>query len=111
MEILKKLPESKRQPPGLEWRILKKLPAVLLTGTLLPLVICLLIRLFPPKSMAVEIAKHTSTFDIVSIALVATLWMAAFTVAIGCVVVMIMKGPAYVADAYELPDSDQPWKH
>jgi hypothetical protein len=29
-------------------------------------------------------------------------------VAIGCVIVMLMKGPAYVADAYELPHRDQP---
>jgi len=27
---------------------------------------------------------------------------------IGCVIVMLMKGPAYVADAYELNDSDRP---
>jgi hypothetical protein len=30
------------------------------------------------------------------------------TLAIGCVIVMLMKGPAFVADAYELPHSDKP---
>jgi hypothetical protein len=29
-------------------------------------------------------------------------------VGIGCVIVMLMKGPAYVADPYALPDSDRP---
>jgi len=46
--------------------------------------------------------------DIMCIATLVTLWMAALTVAIGCCVVVIMKGPAYVADAYELPDSESP---
>jgi len=35
-------------------------------------------------------------------------WTALFTVAIGAFVVMVMKGPAYVADAYPLSDSDRP---
>jgi hypothetical protein len=30
------------------------------------------------------------------------------TVAIGAFIVMVMKGPAYVADAYPLEDADQP---
>jgi len=30
------------------------------------------------------------------------------TVAIGCVIVTIMKGPAYVADAYPVSHRDQP---
>jgi hypothetical protein len=30
------------------------------------------------------------------------------TVAIYCFIVFVMKGPAYVADRYELPDEDAP---
>jgi hypothetical protein len=33
---------------------------------------------------------------------------AVLTIAIGCIVVMIMKGPAYVADGYELDAADAP---
>ena len=33
---------------------------------------------------------------------------AVFTVTIGCIIVVLMKGPAYVADAYKLDDSEQP---
>jgi hypothetical protein len=37
-------------------------------------------------------------------------WTAVFTIAIGCVVVMLMKGPGYVADPLEVSHSDQPRK-
>jgi hypothetical protein len=33
------------------------------------------------------------------------------TLAIGCVIVMVMKGPAYVADPYFLDGSNQPLQH
>jgi hypothetical protein len=32
-----------------------------------------------------------------------SIWFFVGTVAIGCIVVIVMKGPAYVADPYELP--------
>jgi hypothetical protein len=35
-------------------------------------------------------------------------WSAVLTIAIGCVVVMLMKGPGYVADPMELSHSDKP---
>jgi len=35
-------------------------------------------------------------------------WTVVFTVAIGAFIVFVMKGPAYVADRYELPDEDAP---
>ena len=33
-------------------------------------------------------------------------WTLVLTVALGCFIVRVMKGPAYVADAYPLPDDD-----
>jgi hypothetical protein len=39
---------------------------------------------------------------------VATVWTAVLTIAIGCFVVVVMKGPAYVADRYPLQDADEP---
>ena len=108
MKLLKKLPNSVREAPGLEWVILKKLPSTLLIGTLVPFVISLASRIFPPQGSASQIAKHISIVDIISIATVVTVWTAVLTVAIGCCVVVMMKGPAYVADAYELVDSETP---
>lgn len=108
MKILRKLPNSRREAPGLEWAILKKLPVTLLAGTLFPLTISLASRLFPPDGTTTEVTRHVTPVDIISIAMVITLWMAALTVAIGCFVVVVMKGPAYVADVYELEDSEHP---
>jgi len=108
VKYLKKLPNTRREPPGLERVILRKLPMVLLGGTLIPLAVSLTSRLFPPDGSAMQIAKHLHTIDILSIATAITVWTAVLTVAIGCVVVVLMKGPGYVADGYELVDAEQP---
>jgi hypothetical protein len=108
MKFLRKLPNSRREPPGLEWVLLKKLPMILLGGTLVPLFVSLGSRLYPPSGTPSEIAKQLKTVDIFAFATGLTLWTAVFTVALGCVVVMLMKGPAYVADAYDLSDAERP---
>lgn len=36
-----------------------------------------------------------------------SIWFLIGTIAIGCVVVMLMKGPAYVADPYDLPKENK----
>jgi hypothetical protein len=108
MKLLRKLPNSVREAPGLEWTILKKLPATLLFGTLLPLAMSLANRFFAPQGSAAEIAKYIKSVDIMAIATAVTVWTAVLTIAIGCFVVLVMKGPAYVADAYKLDDSERP---
>lgn len=104
---MKKL-HNQHHPAGLEWVILKMLPKILLGGIFIPLFMSALIRLYPTASTAAEIAKHQISIDILSISLFVTVLTAVFTVAIGCIVVVLMKGPAYVADAYELDDADRP---
>ena len=42
------------------------------------------------------------------IGLVIFIWTAVLTVTIGCVIVWLMKGPAYVADGFEVSHSDLP---
>jgi len=108
MKFLRKLPHSVRVAPGLEWIILKKLPLTLFVGTLFPLVISQANRFFWREEATVQLAKQITIVDIISIATVVTVWTAVFTVAIGCFIVVVMKGPAYVADAYELADSERP---
>jgi hypothetical protein len=108
MKLLRKLPNSVREAPGLEWTVLKQLPAALLLGTLLPLAVSLANRFFPPQGNATQIAKHVKSVDIMAIATAVTIWTAVLTIAIGCFVVWVMKGPAYVADAYKLDDSERP---
>lgn len=108
MKLLRKLPNSVREAPGLEWSVLKKLPLTLLLGTLIPLLISLGNRIVPSQGEALEVARQIKFVDIMSIATVVTVWTAVLTVAIGCFVVVMMKGPGYVADAYELVDAERP---
>ena len=97
-------------PPGLEREILRRLPKVALVGTLLPLCLSLFARLVIDDGSAAEISKQVRSVDIFSIASLVTIWTGILTVAIGCVVVFIMKGPAYAADSYEVSHADRPRK-
>ncbi len=107
MKYLTKL-HKRRTPPGLEVSVLRQLPRVFCLGTLALFVVAMSTRLFPPDGTSIEAAKTVMSIDIFSIAAGITLWTAIFTVAIGCIVVMIMKGPAYVADAYPVSHANQP---
>jgi hypothetical protein len=73
-----------------------------------PLAVSVANRFFTPDVGAAQLAKHVELVDILCIATAVTVWTAVFTVAIACVVVVLMKGPAYVADAYELTDAERP---
>jgi len=108
MRWLNKLPGHRREPPGLEWRLLRRLPVLLLGGTLVPVLFGFASRLWPPTGAASALAAHFQFIDIVAIALIVTAWTAVFTLAVGCCVVVLMKGPAYVADRYELSDAESP---
>ena len=107
MTWLRKLPNSQRHPPGLEWRILRNMPRILLVGSLLPALVAALARILPTNASALESKATLSLVDIYAIAAVFLHWTLVLTVSIACVIVWLMKGPAYVADAYELPDDHQ----
>ncbi len=94
-------------PPGLEVAILRKLPLMTFVGTLLVVALPVLARILPVQD-GIDRAKHIKTVDIFAIATEITLLTAVFTVAIGCVVVHIMKGPAYIADPLPGEHSDRP---
>ena len=106
MDLFRRL-HDRCEPPGLELTILRQLPKALLVSTLLPLALSLLVRLLPAPA-GIDIAKRIMSVDIFSVAAAITLWTAVFTVAIGCIVVFVLKGPAYVADAYPIDDSPHP---
>lgn len=106
MDLFKRL-HNRCEPPGLELVILRKLPLALLVGTLIPAGLSLIVRLLPAAA-GIDAAKRITTVDIYAFATVLTCWTAVFTVAIGCVVVFVLKGPAYVADAYPLDDAPRP---
>ena len=106
MRFLRKLHERK-VAPGLEVEILRWLPRITVIGSLAIGALAVLVRLLPPEP-GVDVAKHIKTVDIFAIASSITFLTAVFTVAIGAVIVHIMKGPAYVADSYPVAHSDRP---
>jgi hypothetical protein len=105
MNYFRRLKNQHCGVPGLEWKLFKKLPMFLLGGAVIPLLIAFSGRVFPPDGPAADVAKQILTLDIFSIAVGLTAWFAILTVGVGCVVVIIMKGPAYVADSYSPDDA------
>jgi hypothetical protein len=106
MAALKKLAGFPRAPAGLEWTVLRRLPMLTLVGTVLPIVGALATALL--LGGEAESVKLTATIQIVLASVLVLHWTVVFTVALLCVIVLIAKGPAYVADAYPLIDSDRP---
>ncbi len=105
---MKKNPDSVRAPAGLEWRLFKNLPRLALLGFLVMGAAWLGLRLWPLEGDAALIAHKTQTFDYALLGLAIFHLTMVFTVAFGCVIVMIMKGPHYTSDSYELQDADRP---
>jgi hypothetical protein len=106
---LKRLPGFQRSRHGAEWVIWKCLPAVLAWGTALPAAAAgLLWFLAPdrPAFAAQDAGRLMLTYQLIG--LVVLDWTLVLTVAIGCAIVMVMKGPAYVADPYPPPGRDPP---
>jgi hypothetical protein len=95
-----RLPGFQRSAPGWEWVLWKRLPAILLLGGLLPSLWLLASWWSAPAlpTAAEERALMLQSYQLLGWLLVhATLVL---TLAIGCFIVRVMKGPAYVADAY-----------
>jgi hypothetical protein len=108
MNWLQKLPGFQRSPHGLEWTLLRLMPTVWVAGTLLPALLALAARFFITANTPAELARHLQMFDFVMIGLVIFIWTLVLTVTIGCVIVWLMKGPAFVADGFEVSHSDAP---
>lgn len=111
MDPFKKLPGFRKAPAGLERKILRLVPKVFLVGTVLILLPSVIARIWSVDDAPWVINKFITTIDIYAFGLLSVLWTALFTVGVGAFTVMVMKGPAYVADAYPLPDADKPAEH
>ncbi len=108
MQIMRKLPGFQRSPHGLEWKILRKTPIAFFYSGVVIGIFTLVAHWLPPQGPVDQVTKHLQLVDIMAIASLITVWTAIFTVAVGAFVVYMMKGPAYVADALDVPDSDEP---
>jgi hypothetical protein len=100
---LRKLPGYQVYEPGLERKVLHQLPQFTVMGSLaiaLPSVLARL--LLSPKAERI--------IDILVIATEIFFLGMVLTLAIAALIVMLAKGPAYVADAYPLTESNRPVK-
>lgn len=104
MNLFNRLPGFVRTPAGRERAVLRGLPRITLMGTLLLALPALFARLL----LGADDAQTVTTIDIYVVALVILHWTVVFTVAIAAFIVMVMKGPAYVADAYPMQDAETP---
>ncbi len=108
MDWFKKLPGFSRSAPGLEWALWKKLPWIALLGTALPMVLVGLLYLADPETLSPALERERTHWLYIAIGVVVLHWTLVLTVGIGCVIVMLMKGPAFVADGFEVQHSDRP---
>jgi hypothetical protein len=105
--------KNQRYESGLELVLLARMPGFTLAATVIPLLVSLFARLpmlLDSPDNNIGSLKTVMSVDIFSIALLITLWTALFTLAIGCIIVWVMKGPEYTADSYDLQDSEYPKK-
>ena len=96
------------EPPGIEMKLLKALPFAALASVLLPSLLALGARTYSDFVHVENAFKMVRSVDIFAVSIAVTLLTAVFTVAIGCIVVWIMKGPAYVADSYPVSHANRP---
>jgi hypothetical protein len=108
MNWLRKLSGTKRSDSGLEWWLWQRLPAIALIATLGPLAILAVMHLLYDASSSDQTARMLQMALFTCWGVLMFNWTMLLTVGIGCVVVMIMKGPSYVADGYWVSHSDQP---
>ena len=105
---MKKNPDSVRAPAGLEWKLMKKLPRLCLFGLLALLLLWGGGQLWPFAGDAQHVERMLRTFDYALIGLAIFHVTMVLTVAFGCFIVMIMKGPQYTSDSYPVVDSERP---
>ena len=105
---LTRLNGTQREPSGLEWVIWRKLPLITLAGTLAIALLWLAVDTALQPQASAEQVRLQLMLTYVAIGAVVFHWTMVLTLAIGCAIVMVMKGPGYVADAYPLSHSDHP---
>lgn len=102
MDWFHKLPGFARGAPGLEWKLWKKLPYIAVTGIVVPLLWWAAIAYsLPDQPTAAELRSYEIQTYLVIGAVTLHISLT-LTVFFGAIIVMVMKGPAYVADGYDM---------
>ncbi|MEK6667655.1 MAG: hypothetical protein AABZ19_02405 [Pseudomonadota bacterium] len=108
MAWLNKHPHSVRSAPGLEWALWRRLPRILAVGTALPLLVLGASWALSPDAPDGARDPASLRLEFIMVGIVVLHWTLVLTAAIGCAIVILMKGPTYTADSYPLPDADRP---
>lgn len=108
MGLFNKLPGFQRSPAGLERKVLRWIPAALTMGLGVLVLPSLILRLTGRQGW--QAGQVASMVDIYAMGAILFYCNIIVAVAMTAFIVMLMKGPAYVADAYPLNDADSPRK-
>jgi hypothetical protein len=108
MNWLRQLSGGRRANSGMEWWLWRRLLVIGVIGTLLPLLILGLLYFLKDTNPSEQTTKMLQMAGFACLGAIIFNWTMILTLGIGCVVVMIMKGPGYVADGYWVSHSDQP---
>lgn len=87
---------------------MRRLPPAALGSTLAAGAFSAWAHWFPIDANAVAVEKYVRMVDAMAAGWACAVCSLAAAAAIGCAVVMILKGPHYRADSYPLPDRDHP---
>lgn len=101
-------PLDRKYPSGLEWMLFRKLPLLTVVGFLVIGLLALAARWWPWEGDSRHIAALVQRLDFALIGAGIFHLTVISTLAIGCVVVLIMKGPRYAADSYPVADAERP---
>lgn len=99
---LRKWPGFRRSPSGLEWVLWRRLPFILMVGVSVPCAMALVAWFMGQGDVDAATQRDLQQWVFIMVGLVVLHLSLVLTLAIGCVMVMLMKGPAYVADPYFL---------
>ncbi|MCC4114397.1 hypothetical protein LLG90_03420 [Aromatoleum toluclasticum] len=101
-------PDRNAVSTAFERSLLVRLPFVLAGGTLIAGLAPALARVMAWAGIGPDPAASITTADIIGLSILGLTFSTVAVLAIGAVIVLIMKGPAYFADSYPLQDADRP---
>lgn len=108
MRSLNRWPGFVPARPGFERVVLRGMPTALTFGLAILLLPSILSRLPNVSVHALQFQALTSRVELYTIGLLVCYCNLMLVIAIGAVIVKLMKGPVFVADSYPLPDADEP---
>lgn len=108
MKLLNKLPGYTPSEPGCERTVLRALPCTFALGLGVLMLPSLLLRFGSWQMHPIQLDELISKADIYAAGAMLCYCSLTVAITIGAIIVMVMKGPAYVADAYPLPDAERP---